>query len=251
MAAILADVAIFTRTGGMFLSRWGHYLAGITWIGLLYYFNFVQGPAFAELEAGSRTDATAKLVPRALWWFRWAALVTVLFGISILAFGEGGKTELTDSYFKSPQGISISTGILLGLIMLGNVWGIIWRNQKIVIANAQGNPIPGSDPAASARKAFVASRTNTMFSIPLLFFMAATSHFVGQAGFDTSDSGHRAAYQGISFVIIALLELNAIGVFGGVSQAPHRKYLEKHRDAIISGFVLAAILYVLFQIFFG
>ena len=80
--------------------------------------------------------------------------------------------------------------------------------------------------------------------------MATTSHFVGQAGFDTSDSGKRGMFMGISFVIIALFELNALGVFGGVGPAPTRKYLETHRDTIITGFVLAAILYVLFEICF-
>jgi uncharacterized membrane protein len=246
---ILADVAIFTRNGGILLSRWGHYLAGVTWIGLLYYFNFVQAPAFAELDAGSRTDAVSKLVPRALWWFRWGALLTVLFGISILGFQD----EFNSEYFKSAPGISISTGILLALIMFANVWGIIWRNQKIVIASAQRVAAGGeADPAAAAagRKGTLASRTNTLFSIPMLFFMGATSHFVGAAGFDASDSGHRGAYMGISFVIIALLELNALGVLGGTGPAPTRKYLETHRDTIIAGFVLTAILYILFDLFF-
>jgi len=244
--AILAEIAIFSRGGGEFLSRWGHYLSGVTWIGLLYYFNFVQVPAFAGFEAAGRTEAIAKLVPRALWWFRWGAVLTLGFGISILGFAD----EFNADYFKSAPGISISTGILMALIMFLNVWLVIWPNQKIVIANAQGSPIEGKDPAAAGRKALMASRTNALFSIPMLFFMAATSHFVGRAGFDASESGHRAAFQGISFVIIILLELNALGVLGGVGPAPQRKYLEKHRDTIIAGFVLAAVLYILFDIFF-
>ncbi len=244
--AILADIAIFTRDGGVILSRWGHYLAGVTWIGLLYYFNFVQVPSFATFEAAGRTEAIAKLVPRGLWWFRWAAVLTVLFGLSILAFQD----QMNGDYFKSAGGISISTGIVLALIMFLNVWLVIWPNQKIVIANAQGNLPAGADPAAAGRKALLASRTNALFSIPMLFFMAATSHFAVQAGFDTSESSKRGAFMGISFLIILLLELNALGVLGGTGQAPHRRYMETHRDTIIAGFVLTAILYVLFSIFF-
>jgi hypothetical protein len=247
--SLLAEIAIFTRDGGIFASRWGHYLAGITWIGILYYFNFVQVPAFAEFEAGSRTEAISKLVPRALWWFRYGSVLTVLFGLSILAFQD----QFNGDYFKSAAGISISTGILLALFMFGNVWGVIWRNQKIVIASAQ-NVLAGgeADPAAAAagRKAMLASRTNTLFSIPMLFFMAATSHLALQGGFDTTDSGKRGMFMGISFIIVLLLELNALGVIGGTAPGPTKKYLEKHRDVIISGFVLAAVYYALFEILF-
>src|SRR3954469_12685537 len=103
------------------LSRWGHFLFGITWIGLLYYFNFVQGASFAEMDAAARTNATTKLVPRALWWFRWGAMGTAITGFLILAFQE----QYSGDYFKSPGGISISTGILFGLTMLANVWLVI------------------------------------------------------------------------------------------------------------------------------
>src|SRR5438309_5743698 len=167
---------LFHRVGGVILSRWAHFLAGITWIGILYYFNFVQVPSFAAFEAGSRTEATAKLVPRALWWFRWGAMLTLLSGISILAFQD----QFKGSYFKTPSGISIATGILLALIMFANVWFVIWPAQKRVIANAE-NVLAGreADPAAPgfARRGLLASRTNTLFSIPMLFFMGATSHF--------------------------------------------------------------------------
>jgi uncharacterized membrane protein len=235
---------IFTREGGEILSRWGHYLSGVTWIGRLYYFNFVQVPAFATFEAGSRTEAITKLVPRALWWFRWAAVATVATGLLIISAQPDQS-----AYWDSSTGVAISTGILIALIMFANVWGIIWRNQKIVIASAQRVAAGGeADPAAAAagRKALVASRTNTLFSIPMLFFMGAASHFAGV--FNTTDN--RGAYYGIMTLVVVLIELNAVGVFGGVGPSPLRKYADSHRDTIIAGFVLWVVLYLLWEIFF-
>src|SRR5689334_25239132 len=122
---------IFERGGWYFLARWAHVIAGITWIGLLYYFNFVQVPSFAQMEAAARNNAIDKLASRALWWFRWAAVATVVSGLLILGF----QKQLDDmDYFKSAPGMAIAVGILLALTMFVNVWGIIWRNQKVVIA---------------------------------------------------------------------------------------------------------------------
>ena len=142
-----AALDIFSKSGFAFLSRWSHVVVGITWIGLLYYFNFVQVPAFAEMEAAARNNAIDKLASRALWWFRWAAVATVVSGLLILGFQE----QLDDmDYFKSPPGMAIAVGILLALTMFVNVWGIIWRNQKTVIANARNVQAGGeADPAAA------------------------------------------------------------------------------------------------------
>jgi uncharacterized membrane protein len=237
---------IFTQAGGEMLSRWGHYLAGVTWIGLLYYFNFVQTPAFAGFEAGARNESTAKLVPRALWWFRFGALLTVLTGLSILAFQE----NFDGDYFKSAPGISISTGILLALIMFANVWGIIWRNQKIVIANAQGI-LAGkeADPAAAAaaRRGATASRTNTLFSIPMLFFMGATSHFSGSYDIFPS-GGSRALYWIIVLVVVGVIEYIAISA--PAAGAPQAWHIDQHKNTIIAGFVLAAFFILLWEIIF-
>lgn len=237
---------IFTQIGGEMLSRWGHYLAGVTWIGLLYYFNFVQTPAFAAFEAGPRNEATAKLVPRALWWFRWGALLTVLTGIMILVFQE----NLDGDYMKSPGGISIATGALLGIIMFLNVWGIIWRAQKRVIANAQ-NVLAGkeADPGVPplAREAACASRTNTLFSIPMLFFMGATSHFF-PIRFENADGGARAGYWLITIVLIAIIE--AIAIMAPAAGKPQAWHIDNHRNTIIAGFVLTVVLYLLWEIFF-
>src|SRR4051794_28507585 len=163
----LADVIIIiSRDGGAFLSRWLHVVVGITWIGLLYYFNFVQVPAFAEMEAAARNNATDKIAWRALWWFRWSALLTVLTGISILIFQD----QLDGDYWKSIFGMSIATGIFLALIMFANVWGVIWRKQKIVIANARNVQAGGEAAPAAApqgRLAGMASRQNTIFSFAM------------------------------------------------------------------------------------
>ena len=240
---------IFTQAGGEMLSRWGHYLSGVTWIGLLYYFNFVQVPSFAQFEAASRTDAVTKLVPRALWWFRWGSVLTVLTGLSILAFQE----NLTGGdYFKTAPGISIATGILLALVMFANVWMVIWKNQRIVIASAQRVAGGGhADPAAApaGRKALLASRTNTMLSIPMLYFMGVTSHLAPNYEI-TPSGGNRAIYWLVTLVLVAVAELNAAGVIGGTAPGPTKVYLETHTSTILAGFALWAVFLVLWEALF-
>ena len=178
-----------------FLARWSHILFGITWIGLLYYFNFVQTEYFKEAEDAARVDAFSKLVPRALWYFRWAALLTFLTGLVMLGYRGSASTA------------DIIIGSVLGTLMLLNVWGIIWRNLKIVIASNQAVAAGGeADPAAAeaAPKAALASRTNTLFSIPMLWFMVASAHM--------PSGSIMANTQAIVIccVIIALIEANAI-----------------------------------------
>ena len=159
-----------------FILRWIHFLAGITWIGLLYYFNLVQGAFMAEAAAAAKPEVTTKLLPRALWWFRWGAMVTLIAGLLIIInrVSQGGWEVMGTAW-----GISISIGGLLGIIMWFNVWFIIWPNQKVIIAAnqkavAEGKPVEGL--GNRPRVAFLASRTNTMLSIPMLFFMGAASH---------------------------------------------------------------------------
>jgi uncharacterized membrane protein len=239
---------LFTREGGVLLSRYAHYLAAITWIGLLYYFNYVQTPAFATFDAPARTEAISKLVPRALWWFRWAAVVTVLSGFFILGFQD----QFDGDYFKSAPGISISTGALLGIIMLSNVWGVIWRNQKIVIRSAQGVMEGGAalpEAADAGRRGGLASRTNTVFSIPLVFFMAFTGHLA--AKYDASDGGKRAQFWIPVLAVIALMEINGLGLIGGLKPGGTKAYLEKHSTAIATGFGLAVVFYLWFEVCFA
>lgn len=159
---------VTTTAGYEMLLRWGHFLAGVTWIGLLYYFNLVQGEYFKEADAGAKSDAIQKLVPRALWWFRWGAVVTLLTGLGIMGLRGAG------------QSLDIYIGALLAITMFCNVWLIIWPNQKIVIASATqvangGQALP--EAAGALATAGLASRTNCLFSIPMLYFMGASSHF--------------------------------------------------------------------------
>ena len=157
---------------------WLHVLAGITWIGLLYYFNFVQVPALGEAAADSSGPGPAAIgkyvAPRALAWFRWGALATWLTGAAALEYVGGFTT-----HFFALNGITvIGIGAWLGTIMLLNVWGLIWPNQKKVLGIKQAS----DDEKATAKKiAFIASRTNTLLSIPMLACMVAWGHG-GNAG---------------------------------------------------------------------
>jgi uncharacterized membrane protein len=145
-----------------FVFRWAHVLFGIVWIGMLYYFNFVQGEYFKEAEASAKADAVKKLAPRALWWFRWGAMFTFLTGLILLHL-----TGATRNMMGNPI---IWIGALAGTFMFLNVWLVIWPNQKVVLGLKAG------DGPASAAKAGLASRTNTLLSGPMLFAMLASMH---------------------------------------------------------------------------
>lgn len=147
--------------------RWGHFLAGITWIGILYYFNFIQGAFLKKVTPEGKAEAFKHLVPLALLWFRWSALATWLFGAALLGPNFG------NAFLLRGEHAPIGMGAWLGTIMLLNVWGVIWRNQKKVLGMV---PASAEEKTAAARIAFLASRTNTMLSIPMLFFMASSAH---------------------------------------------------------------------------
>lgn len=151
--------------------RWIHFLAGITWIGLLYFFNLINAAFLKSLDGPTKNIVIPKLMPMALNWFRHGATVTVLAGV--LLYGH--------MYHKGGTGaVALAIGGLLGIIMMGNVHGIIWPNQKKIIAAvaaaAQGTPTP-PEMAQWGRSALLASRVNFMLSIPMLLFMGAGSHF--------------------------------------------------------------------------
>jgi len=163
-----------------FLFRWGHILSGVTWIGLLYYLNLIQGAFVGEAAGPTKVEVTTKLLPRVMWWFRWAAMMTFIFGLLLITYKVNAQGMR--GYFGTPQGIAIAFGGILGTIMWFNVWFIIWPNQKAIIAANQeaaksGKPVAGL--GKRPRIAFLTSRTNVMLSIPMFFFMAASHYPAG------------------------------------------------------------------------
>ena len=151
------------------LFRFGHILVGITWIGLLYYFNFVQTEYFKEAEEDARKDAVAKLAPRALWWFRWGSVATVVTGL-ILAHLNG---YLHDAMTFSNGFWPIGIGMWLAIIMFLNVWLVIWPNQKKALGIIE---VDAETKAKAARKAMLFSRKNTILSIPMLVAMTVAQN---------------------------------------------------------------------------
>ena len=181
-----------------YLARWGHFVFGIAWIGLLYYFNFVQGAYAAVATADAKVDLFTKQLPNAMWWFRWAAMMTFLTGLVLLYFLHEAGTLRED----------ILLGGLMAILMFLNVWLIIWPNQKIVIASNEsvangGEADPGQADAAAT--ALLASRTNTLFSMPMLFFMGSSAHYPMAGDFMKSDLGLL-----ITVIVVLAIEANAI-----------------------------------------
>lgn len=204
---------LFSMQGVEFLLRWFHFLAGITWIGMLYYFNFVQTPFFGtELGGTARGPMVRGLLPNALWWFRWGAMVTFLTGWLIILMKLGHGSSLTDGYMTR-----ILTGGLLGTLMWFNVWFVIWPAQQVVIRSAEqvaagGQALP--EAAARGQRAGLASRTNTLFSIPMLFFMGAASHFA------FTGTGGVGLYWVVALLVMAAFEANALLGPGLATQKP-------------------------------
>ncbi len=147
------------------IARWIHFLAGVMWIGLLYYFNFVQVAALKAATAdGTNAGITKHVVPRALLFFRWSAVVTWLAGAALLS------DKFVDAFTLRHGMAGIGVGAWLGTIMLVNVWLLIWPNQQKVLGL---KPATDEEKNRARRVAFLTSRVNTMLSIPMLFFMAA------------------------------------------------------------------------------
>ena len=174
------------------LFRYAHIVFGVAWIGLLYYFNFVQTEYVKEADDGAKADVMAKLAPRALWWFRWAALFTFLTGLVML-------------WWVSSQqrfNLGIALGAFMGTLMMLNVWGIIWPNQKIMIGLTEG------DKTVAGPKAALASRTNTLLSLPMLYFMVASIHGLAASGGVWASVSTQALIIGLAIIVV--IEANAI-----------------------------------------
>jgi uncharacterized membrane protein len=156
----------FDHAWWAFFMRWLHVLSGVMWIGLLWYFNFVQTPSMPQIPDEQKPAVSKVIAPRALFWFRWAALATIVTGL-LLAWMMGylGQALL----FKAPV-TAIGIGMWLGLIMAFNVWFIIWPNQKKALGIVQVSP---EEKAKAAKMAGMTSRFNTMLSIPMLYCMVA------------------------------------------------------------------------------
>ena len=223
-----------------FLLRWFHFLAGIVWIGILYYFNFIQTPFFGtDLGGEAKSAMTRGLVPNALWWFRWGAMFTFVTGVLIIMMKLGHDgIPATSGYMTR-----ILTGSLMGTLMWANVWFVIWPAQQIVIANA--NAVAGggeANPAAAgcAARAGLASRTNTLFSIPMLFFMAAASHYPSLTSALDTGGGSLSVYWIVALVVIAIGEAGALLGPG----LPTQKSLASVKGTIHAGVVVTLILFV-------
>jgi len=191
-----------------------HILFGITWIGLLYYFNFIQGEYVKVANPDAKADVFKKLAPNALWWFRWAALFTFLTGVILL------------HQVTAKLSTEIILGSTMGTLMMLNVWGIIWRNQKIVLGMKEG------DAAVAGAKAGLASRTNTLFSVPMLMYMVYSAH--GPGAYLAVD-GWTTSSLFLGLAIIFAIEANAI--WGKMLPV-----ITSVRAVIISSFVLAVVL---------
>ena len=191
-----------------------HILFGIAWIGLLYYFNFIQTEYVKVADPDAKADVMKKLAPNALWWFRWAAFFTFLTGL-ILFYQITARI-----------GTEILLGAVMGTLMMLNVWGIIWRNQKIVLGMKEG------DVAVAAAKAGLASRTNTLFSVPMLMYMVYSAHASGS--YLALDSWSSTS------LIVGLLIIFAIEAYAiwGTMRPP----IASVRAVIAAAFVLAVIL---------
>jgi len=157
-----------------FIVRWLHVISGVMWIGLLWYFNFVQTPTVPTIPDELKPAIPKHIMPVALFYFRWAALATIVFGL-LLAwmngyFGDALSLGLTSG---AARDASIGFGMWMGIIMAFNVWFIIWPNQQKVIGLVEASD---EEKPKAARAAALASRTNTMLSIPMLYSMVSAQN---------------------------------------------------------------------------
>ena len=176
LGSVTGDSFIVDHVYTAFVVRWIHVLSGIMWIGILYYFNFVQIPNMPSIPDEQKPAIGKVIAPAALFWFRWGAMVTIISGL-ILSYLNGYLTEAltlgaTES-FADAKNIAIGIGMWLGIIMFINVWFVIWPNQKRALGIVDSS---AEQKAASARTAMLFSRTNTLLSVPMLYAMVSAQN---------------------------------------------------------------------------
>jgi uncharacterized membrane protein len=230
-------MTLFSGAAAEFWLRYIHYIFGILWIGHLYYFNFSQMAFMAETDAATKSQVFQKLTPKTMFWFRWGAMITFLTGWAMILHKTGVGVPLNSAW-----GTIILSGGLIGTLMFLNVWLIIWPSNKLAIDNATRvangeSAIPGL--ADIMARAAVASRTNTVFSIPMLFFMGAASHLPLTLSPDKS----LVPYWSTFAIVVGLIELNAVkGKMGP---------LQKLGMAVHFGLILTIVLYVVMEFLAG
>lgn len=227
------ELAIMNMVGVHFFLKWLHIFFGLLWIGHLYYFNFTQGAFMNQTDAPAKSQVQQKLLPIALWWFRWGAMWTFVTGLLMLHTASSTGFSLTGDW-----GVKILTGSLFGITMWYNVWFIIWPKQKVVIENAknvaEGKPA-NPEAATAGAKALLASRTNTLLSIPMLFFMVGAAHLPIQMNLENA-----MTYWIVLLLLWAGIEFNAVkGKLGPMTTV---------KGVITSGFILTFIIYFLMEI---
>ncbi len=166
-------------------ARWFHVFFGIIWIGMLYFFNWVNIPFQASIDDATKKGANIQLMPRALWWFRWGAMMTLIAGLVLFTInymytpglGFGATNLFKDSYGVTGRAWWIMLGMLMGVIMWFNVWFIIWPSQKRILGVNGAKKAEGDELAALRKKAGLFSKINTYLSAPMLLSMLAAPHY--------------------------------------------------------------------------
>jgi len=235
------DISIFSDHGAL-LFRYFHIVGGVAWIGVLWYINFIQGGYVGGLDAAGQTIAKQKLFPKVMWYFRYGALLTFITGLGLIAlkgFGPGKVGGQIGSDVWNAWFAKIYPGFMFATIMFLNVWFVIWPRQKKVIAAANGEKIDGVP--AMARRGFIASRTNTLLSIPMLFFMAAANNLI----ISGISADKLNLWIIITSVVFILIEANALFASNDPAAKPVTvKPIETVKGVIHMGFVLTILLYV-------
>lgn len=230
-------MSLFSGAAAEFWMRYVHYIFGILWIGHLYYFNFSQTPFMGEADPATKSQVFQKLTPRTMFWFRWGAMFTLLSGWGMIGHKAGMGIPLSSAW-----GTIIMSGGIIGTLMFLNVWLIIWPANKTAIENATRvakgeSAIPGV--ADLMARAAIGSRTNTLFSMPMLFFMSAASHLPLTLSPDKS----LVPYWSTFAIIVGLIQFNAIkGKMGP---------LQKLGMTVHFGLLLTLVLYLAMEFLAG